>query len=89
MHRDISMVVRFSRDNAHRTGLPKPHIGTSSKRRPEAAGGGGGRHEGPMVDDEIGITYLRCRTREISPTDMNEQIQRSLQFFKDVLVRRH
>ena len=88
MHKDISMVVRFSRDDAHRTVPPKYHIGTSSKRRPEAARAGG-RHEGSKVDDEMGITYLRCSTREISPTDMNEQTRRSLQFFDDVLDRRH
>ena len=86
MHKDISMTVRFNRDDAHRTGLPKYHIGASSKRRPEAAGRGGGSMKGQGVDDEMGITYLRSSTGEISPTDMNKQIQRSLQFFKDVFV---
>ena len=34
----------------------------------------------------MGITYLRCSTREISPTDTNEQTQQPLQFFEDPLV---
>ena len=36
MHKDISKPVGFRRDDAHRSGLPKYHIGTSSKLGPEA-----------------------------------------------------
>jgi hypothetical protein len=41
MHKDINKLVRFGRDDAHSTGLPKHQRGTSSKVRLEAMGGEG------------------------------------------------
>jgi hypothetical protein len=38
MSEDVSKLVRLRRDDAHRTGPPKHHRGTSSKRPPEAKG---------------------------------------------------
>jgi hypothetical protein len=39
MREDISKLVRLMREDAHRTGLPRHHTGTSSKRPPEAMRG--------------------------------------------------
>jgi hypothetical protein len=40
MLEDISKLVRLMREDAHRTGLPRHHTGTSSKQPPEAITGG-------------------------------------------------
>jgi hypothetical protein len=39
MPEDISKLVRLMREYAHKTGLPRHHTGTSSKRPPEAIRG--------------------------------------------------
>jgi hypothetical protein len=79
MHEDISKLVRFKRDDAHRTGLPRHHTGTSSKRLPEAIRGGDMKARRRM---EIIGTYLGgCHTERVSST-IYKQMRGFLQFFE-------